>query len=107
MIKDPVCGMAVDKNNALKAVKDGTEYFFCSPSCRQKFLGEKGLKSFFKNRLFIVSCIPAVFIIVSFFVPYLIPFRNSFLMYLKAIWWAVALGLFLGGVIDYYIPKEY
>jgi len=28
-------------------------------------------------------------------------------MYLKAIWWAVALGLFLGGLIDYYIPQEY
>jgi hypothetical protein len=28
-------------------------------------------------------------------------------MYLKAIWWAVLLGLFLGGLIDYYIPREY
>ena len=28
-------------------------------------------------------------------------------MYLKAIWWAVALGLVLGGAIDYYVPREY
>jgi hypothetical protein len=27
--------------------------------------------------------------------------------YLKTIWWAVLLGLFLGGVIDYYVPREY
>jgi len=107
MAKDPVCGMEVDENSPIKAVKGRAEYFFCSAHCRKKFLNEKGLKSFFKNRLFIVSSIPAVLIILSLFVPSLVPFRNSFLMYLKVIWWAVTLGLFLGGIIDYYIPKEY
>ncbi len=107
MIKDPVCGMTVDEKSAVSAVKDGMEYFFCSTHCRKKFLSGEAGRPFFNNRLFIVSCIPAVLIIISFFIPYLIPFRNSFLMYLKAIWWAVALGLLLGGAIDYYVPKEY
>jgi uncharacterized membrane protein YraQ (UPF0718 family) len=36
-----------------------------------------------------------------------VPLRKSFLNYLKTIWWAVVLGLFLGGLIDHYIPREY
>jgi len=46
-------------------------------------------------------------ILASFFIPFLLPFRQAFSLYLKAIWWAVLLGLFLGGLIDHYIPKEY
>jgi len=107
MAKDPACGMEVNEHSAIKAVRDNRAYFFCSAHCKAKFIKEEGLKSFFKNRLFIVSCVPAIFIIVSFFIPLFAPFRKSFLMYLKAIWWAVAVGLFLGGLIDYYVPKEY
>jgi Cu+-exporting ATPase len=40
MKKDPVCGMEVDEQKALKAEKDGKEYFFCSSHCRDKFLTE-------------------------------------------------------------------
>jgi Cu+-exporting ATPase len=37
-IKDPVCGMTVDpKNAAAAAVREGTTYYFCSTSCRDKF----------------------------------------------------------------------
>lgn len=39
--------------------------------------------------------------------PLLVPFRQSLWLYLKTIWWAVGLGLFLGGVIDHFIPQEY
>jgi uncharacterized membrane protein YraQ (UPF0718 family) len=46
-------------------------------------------------------------LVFSFWFSFLAAFRNSFLMYLKSIWWAVALGLFLGGVIEHYIPREY
>jgi Cu+-exporting ATPase len=35
---DPVCGMTVDPANAAAAtVHQGTTYYFCCPSCRQKF----------------------------------------------------------------------
>ncbi len=39
MKKDPVCGMEVDETTALSAEKDGQTYYFCSPGCRDKFLG--------------------------------------------------------------------
>src|SRR5262245_35278765 len=35
---DPVCGMTVDPANApATAVHDGRTYYFCCPSCRQRF----------------------------------------------------------------------
>jgi len=38
MAKDPVCGMEVDTASALKTELNGKMYYFCSESCRQKFL---------------------------------------------------------------------
>ena len=118
MAKDPICGMEIEENAAIKVTKHGKDYFFCSTHCKNKFIEQQGIKDaavcypsrkrlFFKHKLFIVSSLPALLIILSFFIPILILFRKAFLMYLKAIWWAVLLGLFLGGLIDYYIPQEY
>ncbi|MBI5144851.1 MAG: permease [Candidatus Omnitrophica bacterium] len=104
MAKDPICGMQVDEQTALRIAKDGKEYYFCSAGCKDKFLAKS---SFFKNKLFLVSSISILLILLSFFVPILVPFRKSFFIYLKAIWWAILLGLFLGGIIDHYIPQEY
>ena len=36
--KDPICGMAVDEATAVHAERDGKTFYFCSDSCRQKFL---------------------------------------------------------------------
>ena len=118
MAKDPICGMEVDKNKAIKVTKEGKDYFFCSTPCKEKFIKQEGLKdaavcypvatkSLLKNKLFVISSICLLIILASFFIPLLEPFRNIFLIYLKTIWWAVALGLFLGGIIDYYVPQEY
>ena len=38
MAIDPICGMTVDENSALKAERDGQMHFFCSEHCRQKFV---------------------------------------------------------------------
>ncbi len=38
--KDPICGMTVDEATALHAECDGKTFYFCSESCRQKFLSE-------------------------------------------------------------------
>ena len=38
---DPICGMTVDEATALQAERDGETYYFCSESCRQKFLARK------------------------------------------------------------------
>lgn len=39
---DPVCGMTVQKGTALRATRDGQEFFFCSSACRDEFLKGKG-----------------------------------------------------------------
>jgi putative intracellular protease/amidase/YHS domain-containing protein len=36
--EDPVCGMAIEKGDQLKAEYKGTTYYFCMESCRQQFL---------------------------------------------------------------------
>jgi uncharacterized membrane protein YraQ (UPF0718 family)/YHS domain-containing protein len=118
MPKDPICGMAVDPKSAIKVVIGNDEYFFCSAGCRDKFiLGNKAKdikvfmplagKPFFKNKLFLISAAVIFLIGLSFFIPQLVVFRKAFLDYLKVIWWAVLLGLCLGGIIDYYVPREY
>jgi len=118
MAKDPVCGMEVDPKSGLRVADHGREYFFCSTHCRDKFIRQEGIgdaavcsvakkQPIFKNRLLIVSSAVLILLLVSLFLPFLEPFRRAFLDYLKKIWWAVALGLILGGIIDYYIPREY
>lgn len=67
----------------------------------------KGAKPLFKNKLFVISCLVLSLLLSSVFFPFLVQFRNNFLGYLRSIWWAILLGLFLGGVIEYYIPREY
>ena len=37
-IKDPICGMEIEKTKAIKFTQDGLTYYFCSENCRQKFL---------------------------------------------------------------------
>jgi len=38
---DPVCKTAVAEENAVTAECDGVIYYFCSPGCKEKFLGDK------------------------------------------------------------------
>jgi len=62
---------------------------------------------FYKNKTIIVGSVLALLVSASFALPMLEPFRKSLFMYLGAIWWAILLGLILGGLIDYYVPREY
>jgi uncharacterized membrane protein YraQ (UPF0718 family) len=71
------------------------------PSCTPK------AKKWYKERVLIVSFIVVISLIVSYFVPFLKPFFDAFIDYLKIIWWAILLGLFLGGMIEYFVPTEY
>lgn len=120
MSKDPVCGMEVPRDKGFRLTHEGETYYFCSKHCLEKFVKEHGIFSahiatcnvqpaprFYKNKTFIVSSVLSVLIILSYVFPVLEPFRKSFFDYTKIIWWAVILGFFLGGLIDYYIPREY
>ncbi|MFA5008679.1 MAG: heavy metal translocating P-type ATPase [Candidatus Omnitrophota bacterium] len=37
-MRDEICGMEVDPNKAIKVIRNGTTYYFCSEHCRDKFL---------------------------------------------------------------------
>lgn len=120
MPKDPICGMEVSEKTALKLTSGGKTHFFCSEHCLKKFAKENKIAEeevatclvhpkipFYKNKTFIIAAILAMLVSASYILPLLEPFRNTLLMYFKTIWWAILLGLFLGGVIDYYVPREY
>jgi uncharacterized membrane protein YraQ (UPF0718 family) len=66
-----------------------------------------GKSTFYKNKTFIVASVLAVLVILSYLFPFLGPFRGSLFMYFGRIWWAILLGLLLGGAIDHYVPREY
>jgi YHS domain-containing protein len=36
-LRDPVCGMVVNAQRAVKGLYEGREYYFCSKECREKF----------------------------------------------------------------------
>lgn len=40
MVHDPVCGMEIDISKAEKTEYEGKIYYFCSTSCKDKFLQE-------------------------------------------------------------------
>lgn len=61
----------------------------------------------YKRPLYPVLIITALVLTVSFFVPLLQPFFYAFLDFWSIIWWAVLLGLFIGGVIEVFVPSEY
>jgi len=48
-----------------------------------------------------------IFILIISFLPGFSKLNESFLFYLKLIWWAILLGLVIGGLIDYFIPEEF
>ncbi len=61
----------------------------------------------YKNKTLIAASILSFFCALSYSFPVLEPFRKSFFMYFQRIWWAILLGLILGGMVDYFIPREY
>jgi len=41
MVKDEACNTYLPKEEAIREIIDGKEYFFCSKECRHKFLEKK------------------------------------------------------------------
>jgi hypothetical protein len=118
MARDPICGMSVNEKHGLTLSVDGQTYYFCSRACVEKFAKEKHISPasacapvsgvpFFRNKTFIVAFILVLLLSASVFFDVLVPFRIIFLKYLATIWIAVLAGLFLGGLIDHFVPREY
>lgn len=62
---------------------------------------------FYRENLFWVTLVTLTLFAIGSFTSYLNPFAVALIEYFNLIWWAVALGLFLGGVIDYLVPDEF
>ena len=41
MVKDEMCNTYLPKEDTIKEIHQGKEYYFCSNECRQKFLQQK------------------------------------------------------------------
>jgi uncharacterized membrane protein YraQ (UPF0718 family)/YHS domain-containing protein len=120
MAKDPICGMQVDDKTGLRLTHKGDTFLFCSSSCMEKFAKENKIskeqiatctgwpkKHFYKNKTLIVAAVLMLLVLLSYVIPFLEALRLSLWMYFKTLWWAILLGLILGGVIDHYVPRKY
>ncbi len=58
------------------------------------------------RRLGIMGSIFVAVFLLSF-LPFLEPLNDSLMTYVGIIWWAVLLGLVLGGIIDYFVPDGF
>jgi len=111
---DPICGM--------KGTIPAHGHYFCSEYCIKKYESDKGIiddekyssssatkkeTPWFKERLFIVVVITLLLLVTGYLHPLLKPFFEAFIDLVALIWWAIILGLLIGGVIDYFIPREY
>jgi len=115
---DPICGMETTASPPFSLEKSGQRYYFCSQKCFEKFARANSLAlnelpscgirlPWFKNKLILVLAALAIGVGLSFVIPSMIHFRHMLLMYVKTIWWAVLLGLVIGGMTDYYLPGKY
>jgi len=110
MFKDPVCGMTVSGDSPYRHQDKGKNHFFCSDRCRNTFLKRRtsnATPSFFPKASLISLGIFLLLFAVSFIFSSLAPLFESLLRYLKVVWWAIGLGIFLGSLLDYYVPREY
>jgi len=104
---DPICGM----KGHIKA----HGHYFCSKHCVEKYETQHRVKActsckntpWYKEKLFIFGALTVLMVAISYFVPGLAKLNDALISYLKLVWWAVLLGLLIGGVIDYFIPREW
>ncbi len=64
------------------------------------------LKTVTAHRAWSLAAVLGALVLISFAVPLLEPFRHALSNYIRTIWWAILLGLLLGGVIDRFVPDE-
>jgi len=110
---DPICGM--------KGTIKAHGHYFCSEACKSKYQKQHNMSNdvscpscnsvkpnkWYKERLFIIGIVVIILLTVGYFLPFLKPFFDAFMEYLALIWWALLLGFLVGGIIDYFIPREY
>ncbi len=109
--KCPICGM----DGKIEA----HGHYFCSQGCILKYEKENNISSekciscavkvgtWYRERVFIVAMIAAILLALGYFLPLLKPFSFAFIDYLRMIWWAILAGFLIGGIIDFFVPRQY
>ena len=111
---DPICGM--------KGTIPAHGHYFCSEYCIRKYEEQNKIPEekkycpsctvkagtpWYKERLYITIIIALILLLISYFVSIMNPFFYAFIDYLKLIWWAIIICFLIGGIIDYFIPRQY
>lgn len=111
---DPICGM--------KGTIPAHGHYFCSEHCIRKYEEQHNIPEnekycpscavhhgipWYREKLFIISAVVAVLLVLGYALPALHPFFEAFVDYLKLIWWAILVGFLIGGIIDYFVPGVY
>ena len=111
---DPICGM--------KGTIPAHGHYFCSEHCIKKYEKEHNISKekeycpscaiktgtpWYKEKLYIFIILTIILLVLTYFFEPEQRFFNAFKEYLILIWWAILLGFFIGGIIDYFIPREY
>jgi uncharacterized membrane protein YraQ (UPF0718 family) len=89
------------EKKGLKTVKESEEAFHACPSC------SKPVKKWYKERIFLTVVTAVAVLAAAYMSDFSRPFTLAFFDYLGMIWWALLIGFLLGGLMEYYIPKEY
>lgn len=109
---DPICGM--------KGTIPAHGHYFCSQHCIEQYEKQHNIpheqkcpscsvsaKKWYKERLYIFSIFTIALAIITYVVPAFNPFFYALKDYFLLIWWAVLLGFLIGGIIEYFIPRQY
>lgn len=120
MAVDPICGMEVDESKpGFSLEHEGETVHFCGKHCMDKYAKQNELKPdvkycdscvgvpWYRQKIVTVSFLFALVLAASYLVESLNPLYDNIILYVGIIWWAVIIGFVIGGVIDYYVPREY
>lgn len=118
MAQDPICGMQVNEDTQKKLSHNGQTFYFCGWGCMKKFADKHNIEidrkqlsgsylSILKNKVILITLVLILLVGLSYIIPLLEAFRESLFEYFRTIWWAILLGLVMGGVIDHCVPREY
>lgn len=94
---------------------EADSHWFCSNRCAAIYRErqQRGASCAISHRAWVrrptvaALALAAAIVIISTLVPALEPLRHGLLRYLRLMAGPVMLGLVIGGIIDYYVPREY
>lgn len=117
--------MTVKESSPWKIQGEKETVYFCSDRCQLKYAKEQGIdlakavgetgglccsapgKPWYQNKTLLIALVLSAAVGFSYAVPALVPFREALVTYFQKVWWAILLGFTIGGVIEYYVPREY